>query len=100
MGTNCHNILRTGDRESNRRLRLRHEKSRKRDEQSAITGTGIPTITPRVLRIAEAAKYIGATNWRMETLLREKKIRSFIQGKRRVVDIKDLDAWIEAEKRK
>ncbi len=61
----------------------------------------IPAVlVPRLLRIQDAARYLSATTWFVETLLRENKIPSLIVGKRRVIDVIDLDAWIEAEKAK
>jgi excisionase family DNA binding protein len=56
------------------------------------------SVVPRLLRIPEAAHYIGATNWFVEELVREKKIVFLVVGKYRVIDIRDLDAWIEAQK--
>jgi excisionase family DNA binding protein len=50
---------------------------------------------PRLLRIQDAAKYLSATTWQIETLLREKKILSFVLGKRRVVDRLELDRYVE-----
>jgi excisionase family DNA binding protein len=41
---------------------------------------------------------LGATNWFVEELIRNKQIRSLAVGKRRVIDVRDLDAWIESEK--
>jgi excisionase family DNA binding protein len=61
----------------------------------------VPTIVlpaPRLLRIADAAQYLSATNWFVEELVREKKIRSIIVGKRRVIDVDDLNSWIEKQK--
>lgn len=55
-------------------------------------------IIPRLLRIQDAARYLSATTWFVETLIREKKIPSLILGKRRVLDVYDLDAWIEKQK--
>lgn len=55
-------------------------------------------VVPRLLRIQDAARYLSATTWFVETLIREKKIPSLILGKRRVLDVNDLDAWIEKEK--
>ena len=52
-------------------------------------------ISPRLLRISDAAKYLSCTNWYMETLLREGIVRSFFLGKRKVVDVRDLDAYID-----
>jgi excisionase family DNA binding protein len=56
-------------------------------------------ITPRLLRIPDAARYMSCTYGWIETLVREKKVRSFIQGHRRLIDIRDLDDYIEDLKR-
>ena len=56
-------------------------------------------IIPRLLRIEDVAKYLSATTWFVEELIRNKKIRFMILGKRRVVDVNDLDSWIEEQKR-
>jgi excisionase family DNA binding protein len=50
---------------------------------------------PRLLRIQSAAKYLSATTWQIETLLRQKTIPSFVLGKRRVVDRLELDRYVE-----
>lgn len=55
-------------------------------------------ITPRLLRIPDAAMYLSATYGFVEALVREKTVRSWIQGKRRVIDIRDLDEYIERMK--
>jgi excisionase family DNA binding protein len=61
----------------------------------------LPTvIIPRMLRIPDVARYLSATNWFVEELIRNRKLRFRILGKRRVVDIQDLDDWIEAEKQR
>ncbi len=52
-------------------------------------------VVPRLLRIQDAAKYLSATTWQIETLLREKAIPSFVLGKRRVVDRLELDRYVE-----
>src|SRR5580658_7010145 len=52
-------------------------------------------VVPRLLRIQSAAKYLSATTWQVETLLREKIIPSFVLGKRRVVDRLELDRYVE-----
>lgn len=58
---------------------------------------GLPTfVVPRLLRVEDAAKYLSATTWQMETLLREKIIPSFVMGKRRVVDRLELDRYVES----
>lgn len=57
-----------------------------------------PLVPPRLLRITDAAQYLSATYTFVETLIREKTVPSFIQGKRRVIDRVDLDAYIERMK--
>jgi hypothetical protein len=48
-------------------------------------GVALPAIVvPRLMCIQDAAKYLSATTWQVETLLREKAIPSFVLGKRRV----------------
>jgi excisionase family DNA binding protein len=56
----------------------------------------LPTfVVPRLLRIQDAAKYLSATTWQIETLLRDKAIPSFVLGKRRVIDRFELDRYVE-----
>jgi excisionase family DNA binding protein len=52
-------------------------------------------VVPRLMRIQDAARYLSATTWQVETLLREKIIPSFVLGKRRVVDRLELDRYVE-----
>jgi excisionase family DNA binding protein len=52
-------------------------------------------VVPRLLRIQDAAKYLSATTWQIETLLREKTIPSFVLGKPRVIDRLELDRYVE-----
>jgi excisionase family DNA binding protein len=56
-------------------------------------------LVPRLLRVEDAARYLSATTWFVETLVRERQIPSLVLGKRRVIDVNDLDSWIEKEKR-
>jgi excisionase family DNA binding protein len=59
-------------------------------------GGSLPAIVvPRLMRIQDAAKYLSATTWQVETLLRERVIPSFVLGKRRVVDRLELDRYVE-----
>src|SRR5438445_11141583 len=53
-------------------------------------------VVPRLIRVQDAAKYLSATTWQVETLLREKIIPSFVLGKRRVVDRLELDRYVES----
>jgi excisionase family DNA binding protein len=55
-------------------------------------------IVPRLLRIPDAARYLSCTYSFVETLVREKTIPSFILGKRRVIDMVDLDAYVDRRK--
>jgi hypothetical protein len=55
------------------------------------------TVAPRLLRLRDAATYLSSTTWFVEELVRTRKIRSRIIGKRRVIDIRDLDAWIDQQ---
>ena len=52
-------------------------------------------IAPRVLTIPDAARYLSATPWFEEELLRTGEVLSFIQGKSRVVDCRELDKYVE-----
>jgi hypothetical protein len=52
-------------------------------------------ITPRVLTIPAAARYLSATTWYVEELLRNGNVPSFIQGKARVVDRLELDKYVD-----
>jgi excisionase family DNA binding protein len=54
-----------------------------------------PLVPPRLLRITDAAQYLSCTYTWVETLIRERTIPSVIQGKRRLIDIRDLDAYID-----
>jgi hypothetical protein len=56
-------------------------------------------IQPRRLRIPDAAKYIASTNWFMEDLLRENQVPWQWCGKYKVVDVRDLDAYVDRQKR-
>lgn len=60
--------------------------------------SGLPGVIPRLLRIQDVARYLNATTWFVEELIRNRKIRFLILGKRRVVDVNDLNDWIDAQK--
>lgn len=70
-----------------------------RQTDSVPTGSLPTTIIPRLLRIQDVARYLSATNWFVEELLRNGKLRFVVAGKRKVVDVKDVDEWIEAQKK-
>lgn len=56
------------------------------------------SITPRLLRITDAAQYLSCTFTYIETLIREKRVPSIILGKRRLIDVLDLDRFVEEQK--
>lgn len=56
----------------------------------------IPSLPRRMLTIPEAAIYIGATDWFVEEACRTTKLPSRIIGQRRVLDLYDLDQYIDA----
>jgi hypothetical protein len=56
-----------------------------------------PIVFPRLLRIPLAAQYIGGTNWFVEELCRNRQIAYLTVGKYRVIDVRELDRWIEAQ---
>jgi excisionase family DNA binding protein len=62
---------------------------------SASGTSSSPNFIPRLLRISDAAFYLSVTYGFMETLIRERTIPSFIQGRRRVLDIRDLDDYAD-----
>jgi hypothetical protein len=57
-------------------------------------------IAPRRLRIPDAAKYIASSNWFMEELLRESQIPFQMCGKFKVIDVRDLDRWVDRDRQK
>jgi excisionase family DNA binding protein len=60
--------------------------------------TAAAPVRPRLYQIHQIAQYLGATNWFVEELMRDNKLPWIIVGKHRVVDVADLDKWIDAEK--
>ncbi len=53
---------------------------------------------PRLLRIAEAARYLGATVWFIRGLIWARQVPYLRLGKRYVIDVRDLDTFIERQK--
>jgi excisionase family DNA binding protein len=60
----------------------------------------ISQINPRMLTIPLVAKYLSATNWFVEELIRKKHLPARKFGKSWVVDLHDINKWIEEEKTK
>lgn len=57
------------------------------------------SLSPRLLGIPTAAAYLATTNWFVEELCRNGEVPYLLVGKRRVIDIQDLDAWIAKQKK-
>lgn len=53
---------------------------------------------PRLLGVAAAAAYLGATVWAIRKLQWEGTISSIRIGQRLLFDLRDLDAFIEKQK--
>ncbi len=67
----------------------------KKHAGTTVRSTATPGVVPRLFSIAEAARYLGATTWFVEELLRNDEVRSFVLGKRRVVDSRQLDLYVD-----
>jgi hypothetical protein len=52
-------------------------------------------IIPRLLTILDASKYLSATTWQIEELVRNNIVPSFILGQRRVIDRLELDPFVD-----
>ncbi len=66
---------------------------------ASLTGPLAVPIQPRLLNYARIADYLSSTVCFAKRLVRTKQVPSMIVGVWRVVDVKDLDAWIEKEKK-
>jgi hypothetical protein len=52
-------------------------------------------IIPRLLNIPNAARYLSASVFFTEQLLASGEVISFIQGRERVVDVRELDRYVD-----
>ena len=64
----------------------------------AITAVPETTPLPRLLRIAEAARYLSATPWFIRSLIWSHSIPFLQLGKRHLIDVRDLDAYVDSQK--
>ena len=65
-------------------------------------GKGVSTlreVEPRLLRIKEAAAYLGATVWFIRSLAWSRAVPHVVFGKRILFDRADLDRYLESQKR-
>jgi excisionase family DNA binding protein len=56
-------------------------------------------IAPRLLSKKDAAVYLGATFWAVRDLCWSGELKAIRIGKRDLLDIGDLNAWIERKKK-
>ena len=66
---------------------------------SAGSAAPVSFPTQRLLRIPQAAQYLGASVWSVRDLLRRKELIKIRLGRKFLIDIADLDAWILSAKR-
>ncbi len=65
-------------------------------------GKGVSTlreVEPRLLRIKEAAAYLGATVWFLRSLAWSRTVPYVVFGKRILFDRADLDRYVESQKK-
>ena len=78
--------------------------SRKRTSASApaspvaLANAPNPSSTPRLLRVHQAAEYLSVTPWFIRSLIWSRSIPFLQFGKRHLIDVRDLDAYIDAQK--
>lgn len=53
-------------------------------------------LQPKYLNVADAAKYCGLSTRTLKRRIKEKRFRTFTQG-RVLIDRESLDAWIEGK---
>jgi len=69
--------------------------------QNPAQPTAVPISTvngQRLLTLKQAAVYIGSHLWAVRQMLRNREIRYIKIGRSFVIDIADLDRWIERKK--
>ena len=55
-------------------------------------------INRRLFSIKEAADYLGRSPWTIAEMVRTGKLPYIPDGKRKFLDIQDIDRWIETNK--
>ena len=67
------------------------------DNTNSNSHTSVRSNPPRLMNVAEASQYIGISDRFLRELIASKKIRAARIGKRVVLRLVDLDAWIEKQ---
>ena len=60
---------------------------------------GSGTVAPRLLTVDQAAEYLGRTKTAVQHMISQRKIPVVKSDRRCFVDVRDLDRWIEDNKR-
>ncbi len=63
-------------------------------------GQQVPTLTPRGLRIAEAAKYMGVSPWFVELKIRSKELPAYRLCRHYTLFREDLDQFLNQQKQR
>jgi len=57
------------------------------------------TLPRRLFSIKEIAPYLGRSEWSVAEMVRSGRLPYVPDGKRKFIDIKDVDIWIEKNKK-
>ena len=57
-----------------------------------------PKSAPRLLRVQQAAEYLSTTPWFIRSLIWSHSIPFLQLGKRHLLDVRDLDAYVDSQK--
>lgn len=60
----------------------------------------VPVIVPRMLTIAQCAKYLGVADWAVRRMVWSGALAVCKPGKNYLIDRADVDSWIDRNKRK
>lgn len=52
-------------------------------------------VTPRYLSLANSAIYTGLSVRTLNKAVKDNKVKSYLNGRKRLIDRESLDAWIE-----
>lgn len=63
-----------------------------------IKAKEIPRFGKRLYSIKEAAVYLGRSEWVIAHMIRTGRFPFISDGKRKLLDVQDLDKWIEGDK--
>jgi excisionase family DNA binding protein len=76
-------------------------RKKKSSVQASLVATPVvpeSKAAPRLLRIQQAAEYLSATPWFIRSLIWSRAIPFLQLGKRHLIDVRDLDAYVDSQK--